>query len=134
MDGERFTEVPDVRRCECCGKPYDRDDDCVAVDSRDLLNWLSALWWRDPRLSGLVFSRLMLPRAPLQQLAPMIGASKATTTRLWKRLESAAPAVAAWLRGAERRGGKRNPRADRTRHLVPGTVEPVVGSLNREET
>ena len=27
-----------------------------------------------------------------------------------------------------------NHRADRTRHLVPGTVEPVVGSLNREET
>ena len=130
MDGERFTEVPDVRRCECCGKPYDRDDDCVAVDSRDLLNWLAALWWRDPRLSGLVFSRLMLPRAPLQQLAPMSGASKATTTRLWKRLETAAPAVAAWLRGAERRGGKRNPAVrGRESASVPctGVVRPEIG-------
>ena len=26
-----------------------------------------------------------------------------------------------------------NPMADRTRHLVPGTVEPVVGSLNKED-
>lgn len=29
---------------------------------------------------------------------------------------------------------KPNPGADRTRHLVTGTVEPFVGSLNREET
>ena len=107
MEAESTREVADVRRCECCGKPVDRDDDCVAVDARDMLNWLAALWWRDPRLSGLVFARLMLPRAPLQQLAPMISASKATTTRLWKRLEVAAPAVSAWLRGSERRGGDR---------------------------
>lgn len=128
-DPEDMDTLPDVRRCELCGKPVDRDDEKVEVDVRDFLNWMTALWWKDARLVGLVHARLMLPRAPLRSLAPMIGCSKATTTRLWQRLQQNAPGVATWLRGAERRGGDRrgNPASQALRS---NSLHSVVGGPN----
>ena len=99
--------IADVARCEMCGKPKDRDDSEIAVDARDFATWMAALWWKDQRLAGLIFARLMLPHAPLLELACMIGTSKATMTRLWQRLNLLAPQLALFLRGSERRGGDR---------------------------
>lgn len=114
--------VPAPDCCELCGKPKDRDDSCLDIDARDFAAWMSALWWKDPRMLGLVCARLMLPIAPLSELACLVGCSKATTTRLWKRLEVAAPVLAAWLRGAERRGGaRRNSRTARTANHTNST-------------
>lgn len=105
--------IADVRRCELCGKPKDRDDAEIVVDARDFATWMAALWWKDPKLAALVFARLMLPLAPLSELACLVGCSKATTTRLWQRLNQVAPMLAVWLRGAERRGGDRRKGAAR---------------------
>lgn len=107
FDAPDMSALADVDRCECCGKPVDRDEEAIAVDARDFASWMASLWWKDPRLAGLVFARLMCPRSPLQELACLLGCSKPTATRLWQRLHSVSPPLANFVRGAERRGGDR---------------------------
>lgn len=100
-------KIADVPRCELCGKPLDRDEANIQVDARDFANWMAALWVQDHRMAGLAFARIASPRAPLQELACLVGCSKATTTRLWQRLGKEYPQLAEFIRGTERRGGDR---------------------------
>ena len=107
-DAPDIEQIADVPRCECCGKPLERDDVEIQVDTRDLLNWMAALWWKEPRAIGLILARLILPRAPLSELACMTGCSKPTTTRLWQKIQKLSPPLAQFIRGAERRGGNQH--------------------------
>ncbi len=117
-DAPDMGQIPDVPRCEMCGKPLDRDDDEIQVDARDFANWMAALWLVDHRMVGLAFGRIALPHAPLRELASLVGCSKATTTRLWQRLGREYPQLANFLRGTERRGG------DRTQMKISSQEKP----------
>lgn len=120
----RIEQTPAPKRCDLCGAEIFQDnwqmaheatppDRAVEYDARDAVNFLAELWERNPQLVGFLLLRVRHYYESQSAIARLLGMTKASLHRLWKRESKQNPALGRFMRGLSKtrglEGGRRKP-------------------------